>query len=85
MTRPEGPAPVECDVSVRSDIPSGYRVVSAGVSTLDSPIIATFLGDILGLDVRFAMYQDLYISFVYEMCFSINVGSNNSADSSCCR
>ena len=32
MTRPEGPAPVGCDVNVRLDIPPG--VVPAGVSTL---------------------------------------------------
>lgn len=54
MTRPEGPAPVGCGINVRLDIPPG--VVPAG--SLHLPIIATFLGDILELEVRGSIYRE---------------------------
>lgn len=58
MTRPEGPAPVGCDINVRLDIPPG--VVPAGSDSLHSPIIATFLGDILGLEARTVRFRERY-------------------------
>lgn len=77
MTRPEGPAPVGCDINVRLDIPPG--VVPAG--SLHLPITATFLGDILELEVRVSRYRDRYcfsLYLIYTLQYNqyTNAGSN---------
>lgn len=67
MTRPEGPAPVGCDVNARLDIPPG--VVPAG--SLHLPIIATFLSDILELEMRISRYRECYFFSVSGIYLAI--------------